>query len=111
MRTCTWLPAALAVGFVVLVPIAVRAQGYEDVGTRAQGMAGAFVAVADDATASWWNPAGLASGAYFNVIFEKGRAHEPDAVRVRDTRPFRRRNRAGSGVRAYGWACRASSHR
>jgi len=72
------LPTALAVGLVAVLPLGARAQGYEDVGTRAQGMAGAFVAVADDATASWWNPAGLASGAYFNVIFEKGRAHEPE---------------------------------
>ncbi len=30
-------------------------------------MAGAFVAVADDATATWWNPAGLATGALFDV--------------------------------------------
>ena len=37
------------------------AQRFEDVGVRAQGMAGAFVAVADDATATWWNPAGLAT--------------------------------------------------
>ena len=49
-----------------------RAQLYEDIGTRAQGMSGAFVAVADDATAVWWNPAGLATGAYFNAIVEKG---------------------------------------
>jgi hypothetical protein len=38
------------------------AQRFDDVGARAQGMAGAFVAVADDATATWWNPAGLATG-------------------------------------------------
>ncbi len=30
------------------------------VGSRALGMGGAFVAVADDATATYWNPAGLA---------------------------------------------------
>lgn len=30
------------------------------VGSRALGMGGAFVAIADDATASYWNPAGLA---------------------------------------------------
>ena len=29
------------------------------VGARALGMGGAFVAVADDATATYWNPAGL----------------------------------------------------
>lgn len=40
-------------------------------------MGGAFVAVADDASAAWWNPAGLASGAFFNVLLEKGRLSEP----------------------------------
>src|SRR5215831_2562687 len=53
------------------------AQIYESVGTRAQGMAGAFVAVADDATAAWWNPAGLATGAVLNLVFETGRVTEP----------------------------------
>ena len=43
---------------------------YEIVGTRAQGMAGAFVAVADDATATWWNPAGIATGALLGVSME-----------------------------------------
>ena len=32
-----------------------------DVGGRAVGMGGAFVSVADDATAMYWNPAGMAS--------------------------------------------------
>ena len=41
------------------------------------GMGGAFVAVADDATATWWNPAGLASGAYLNAIIERGSSQEP----------------------------------
>jgi hypothetical protein len=38
------------------------AQVFEAVGQRALGMGGAFVAVADDATATYWNPAGLATG-------------------------------------------------
>ena len=42
------------------------AQRFDDIGVRAQGMAGAFVAVADDASATWWNPAGLATG--LNVV-------------------------------------------
>jgi len=37
-------------------------------------MAGAFVAVADDATSTWWNPAGLATGPYMSGIVEHGRA-------------------------------------
>ena len=53
------------------------AQIYEAVGIRAQGMAGAFVAVADDATATWWNPAGLAGGAYFSSIVEYGASQDP----------------------------------
>ncbi|MGE5244921.1 MAG: conjugal transfer protein TraF [Betaproteobacteria bacterium] len=40
-------------------------------------MAGAFVAVADDATATWWNPAGLAGGAYFDAVIESDRLQEP----------------------------------
>ena len=50
---------------IVCAPLPARAQNYEAIGIRAQGMAGAFVAVADDATASWWNPAGLATSLSF----------------------------------------------
>jgi len=57
------------------------AQSFESVGIRAQGMGGAFVAVADDATATWWNPAGLASGAYFNAVLERDRVQEPSTDR------------------------------
>ena len=35
-----------------------RAQAVETVGARALGMGGAFVAVANDSSATWWNPAG-----------------------------------------------------
>jgi len=38
------------------------------VGARAVGMGGAFVAVADDATAPWWNPAGLVYLPYREVL-------------------------------------------
>ena len=65
-------------------PLTVRAQSADAVGIRAQGMGGAFTAVADDATATWWNPAGLATGAYLNAIVEYGRASERD----RDHRGF-----------------------
>lgn len=45
----------------IAFPSITFAQRFDDVGVRAQGMAGAFVAVADDASATWWNPAGLAT--------------------------------------------------
>src|SRR5262245_34358500 len=61
------------VSFVFVInPAFVCAQAPDAVGVRAQGMAGAFTAIADDATATWWNPAGLATGAYLNAIVEYG---------------------------------------
>jgi hypothetical protein len=54
------------------------AQVFEDIGTRAQGMGGAFVALADDATATWWNPAGLATGSYFSGVIERDFAKAPN---------------------------------
>jgi hypothetical protein len=57
----------------LLTPRSARAQMYETVGVRAQGLGGAFVAVADDATATWWNPAGIATGPYFDALIEYDR--------------------------------------
>ncbi len=48
------------------------AQGFELVGARARGMGGAFVAVADDASATWWNPAGLPSTLVFDGVADLG---------------------------------------
>jgi hypothetical protein len=62
-------------------PLVARAQIYESVGTRAQGMGGAFVAMADDATATWWNPAGVAGGAYANGVIEFGQMQQPRSER------------------------------
>ena len=42
-------------------------QAVESVGARALGMGGAFVAVANDSSATWWNPAGLAAGPFVDV--------------------------------------------
>ena len=47
------------------------AQTFESVGARAMGMGGAFVAVADDATAAYWNPAGLTTGAFFSLLADE----------------------------------------
>ena len=35
-------------------------------------MAEAFVAVADDATSMYWNPAGMATGAYVSFVLDYG---------------------------------------
>jgi len=51
------LVAIATIGF----PSLSFAQRFDSVGVRAQGLAGAFVAVADDSSATWWNPAGLAT--------------------------------------------------
>ena len=70
------------VSFVTLVCASeASAQATDGVGVRAQGMAGAFTAVADDATATWWNPAGLAGGAFANAVFEIGTHSEPRSER------------------------------
>ena len=68
------------------------AQNFEVLGTRAQGMGGAFVAVADDASATYWNPAGLAMGAYVSLLLDYSTATaEPD-------NPARAGSRSGSTV-------------
>jgi hypothetical protein len=73
----SFVVSASFVTFVSFVrPPEARAQTSDVVGVRALGMGGAFTAVADDATSTWWNPAGLASGAFFSAILEY--AHPED---------------------------------
>ncbi len=55
-------------------PRVAQAQPFEALGTRALGMGGAFVAVADDATAIYWNPAGLATGDFLSLLLDHTRA-------------------------------------
>ena len=74
--------AALIVGVVVCAPLTAHAQRMGDLGVRAQGMAGAFVAVSDDATATWWNPAGLATGLSFVDVTAEIDQHGGRAVAV-----------------------------
>lgn len=73
--------AAVASGLTIGAPSHALAQT-EPVGVRAAGMGGAFTAVADDATAAYWNPAGLASGAFVGLTVDVnsfGRAAVPFA--------------------------------
>jgi hypothetical protein len=48
-----------------------EAQTFATVGTRAAGMGGAFVAVSDDASAAYWNPAGFAAGSFFSLVLDR----------------------------------------
>lgn len=73
--TLRWVVTVCVLG---LLPASSRAQPFESVGSRALGMGGAFVAVADDPTAAWWNPAGLASGQPGSVTVEWLRAGRHD---------------------------------
>ena len=56
-----------AVLLLIARPASVDAQTFGDIGTRAEGMGSAFVAVADDASAVYWNPAGIATGSIFDL--------------------------------------------
>lgn len=84
---CRFGPVTSGLAFVFMLACAARvdAQTTDVIGVRAQGMAGAFTAVADDATASWWNPAGLAGGSFFNGLIEYSR---PDRDTDQSVRGF-----------------------
>lgn len=77
--------------------VTAHAQVFESVGVRAQGLGGAFVAVADDATATWWNPAGVAGGPYAGAIVEGGVVNAP-ATPSADEPAWRTTTRAVSVV-------------
>ena len=61
----------MLVAVFVCLPIMGAAQTFDTVGTRAAGMGGAFVAVADDASAAYWNPAGFAAGNLFSMVVDR----------------------------------------
>jgi hypothetical protein len=50
-------------------------------------MAGAFVAVADDASAVYWNPAGIATGSIVSAVIGFGSASHPVENAVNSTQP------------------------
>jgi hypothetical protein len=74
MRRC------LLLGLILLLrPGAALAQQVtESVGSRALGMGGAFVGVADDASATYWNPAGLATGSPAGATIDWSSLHTGD---------------------------------
>ncbi len=104
----------LLLGFALLLaPLTVRAQGVEVVGIRALGMGGAFVAVADDASATYWNPAGLVTGSLFSAVAEFGRGDVENAP-VQTTGPgtwLGAANRSGTLVALGTWPVGATFYR
>lgn len=80
--------------FAVAAPA--MAQPFEAVGSRALGMAGAFVAVADDASGGYWNPAGLASGQPAGATIEWVRFQSGDRDAVPARGPWERSTRFSS---------------
>lgn len=57
----------LIVCFILVVPVTV----YSGVGARPMGMGGAFVGVADDVNALYWNPAGLVQIDNFEATYSR----------------------------------------
>jgi hypothetical protein len=70
MRSRLLAVSVLTSGVLGLLPGPAAGQAFDSLGSWALGMAGAFVAVADDPSAAWWNPAGLASGQPGSVTLE-----------------------------------------
>jgi hypothetical protein len=79
--------AALTLGSLCagVWPSLAAAQGFELVGARPRGMGGAFVAVADDASATWWNPAGLPATLIFDAVADLGALEAVPDRRIEDT--------------------------
>lgn len=72
-RTRPWQVVACAAVLTFALQGAAAAQtDFEAVGTRAQGMGGAFTAVADDSSATWWNPSGILSAGLFDAGLSGG---------------------------------------
>ena len=57
-----------------------HAQLVEATGGRALGMGGAFVAVASDSSATWWNPAGIAAGPFVDVALTRSVTERPEEL-------------------------------
>lgn len=77
LRNSALIAVLLAVG------IAVPAGAQMAPGVRAQGLAGAFTGVADDASAVYWNPAGIAVGSLVSGVIDFGETTQlPGAAQI-----------------------------
>lgn len=70
----------LALSFGAASPALGQAEA--PVGVRAAGMGGAFTAVADDASAVFWNPGGLPSGAFFSLVVDRNSMDDRSATLI-----------------------------
>lgn len=110
-----WVPSGRWTSSDTLVPMSLRSrigmatlgllalsapvyaqQVYESVGERALGMGGAFVAVANDATATHWNPAGLAGAGPGGMTIEWQRFQSGNQDGPQLPGPDRRKTQFGS---------------
>ncbi len=100
---------ARMVGLLAVVclawPSAAWAQLYESVGSRALGMGGAFVAVADDGSGAYWNPPGVGLAPKGHLTIEWVRFQTGDQNLPPAPGPTRRTSTFASlGTRNYGFA-------
>jgi hypothetical protein len=64
------LSSLLLVTVAAAPVLAQQSAGAPAPGARASGLGGAFTGLADDASAVFWNPAGLASGGFFSLVLD-----------------------------------------
>ena len=63
----------IIIALICLVPrLAASDTSFTVFGARASGLGGAYTAVADDTTAFYWNPAGVARGPFLRLGFYGG---------------------------------------
>lgn len=92
----TYFRLLLCVAAVFCATTPALAQPFESVGSRALGMGGAFVAVADDASGGFWNAAGMASGQPAGATIEWVRFQSGDRDAAPGRGPWERSTRFSS---------------
>lgn len=80
MRKRQPIRIALLFACAAAVTVPASAQIVEAVGSRALGMGGAFVAVASDGSATWWNPGGLGAGPFLDLALAKASTEVADGL-------------------------------
>jgi hypothetical protein len=84
-------PSVFVLVLVAALPQTASGQPLDLFGNRAAAL-GAFVAVADDASAVGWNPAGLVKGPFFNIVLDISRGTVDPGEIATSTLPAARSN-------------------